>query len=85
MQKTEALFLVLIFMILIGLIPVFILGANNKRKTSVVVQNVSLIILSLISMFADYQIMQYIIIVWWIFLFFYSSGGREKSLWVRED
>jgi len=85
MQKTEAIFLTLIFMILIGLIPVWILGANNKRKTSVVVQNISLIILSLISMFADYQIIQYMIIVWWIFLFFYSSGGREKSLWVKED
>jgi hypothetical protein len=85
MKSTEAVFLVLIFMVLVGLLPVFIMGKNNKYRTSVIIQNVSLLVLSFISMVMDYAVIQYLFIAWWVFLFFYSSAGREKSLWVKED
>jgi hypothetical protein len=85
MRSTEGYFIALLFIMAIAFIPCFILGANNKNKTSVIIQNVFLAIITIVSIINDYGIVQFGIIVWWIILFFHSSSGRAKSLWIRED
>lgn len=85
MKSTEAIFLILICFALMGLLPIFVLGNNNKYRTSVIIQNVCLLVLAFIALVNDYAVIQYLLIGWWVILFFYSSAGRQKSLWVNKD